>query len=172
MGPVNTSKMHSRGFVSRPHHALRLYISFPSDLPWFTRDSRAKLTSRASFSANMNRFGIVESSLSAWFPHNFRGIPNRGHSRRANPLCILQGAPYLNNEETYHTMPFIFLFGLCLNRHIVHTILTALYCALYSVERTAIGLSVLLLRNAMFIFAPMNPVGSILGRRHRFRVRP
>ena len=29
-----------------------------------------------------------------------------------------------------------------------------------------------LLRNAMFIFTPMNPAGSILGSRHRFRVRP
>jgi hypothetical protein len=39
-------------------------------------------------------------------------------------------------------------------------------------SRTSLtGLSVLL-RNAMFIFTPMNPVGSILGRRHRFRVRP
>ena len=28
-----------------------------------------------------------------------------------------------------------------------------------------------LLRNAMFIFTLMNLVGSILGRRHRFRVR-
>jgi hypothetical protein len=28
------------------------------------------------------------------------------------------------------------------------------------------------LRNAIFIFTLMNPVGSILGRRHRFRVRP
>jgi hypothetical protein len=33
------------------------------------------------------------------------------------------------------------------------------------------GLSVLL-RNAMFIFTPMNPVGSILGRRLRFQVSP
>ena len=36
-------------------------------------------------------------------------------------------------------------------------------------SRTSLtGLSVLL-HNAMFIFALMNPVGSILGRRHRFR---
>ena len=33
------------------------------------------------------------------------------------------------------------------------------------------GLSVLL-RNAIFIFTLMSPAGSILGRRHRFRVRP
>ena len=39
-------------------------------------------------------------------------------------------------------------------------------------SRTSLtGLSVLL-RNAIFIFTLMNPVGSILGRRHRFRVRP
>jgi len=38
-------------------------------------------------------------------------------------------------------------------------------------EKNVTGLG-LLSRNAMFIFALMNPVGSILGRRHRFRVRP
>jgi hypothetical protein len=39
-------------------------------------------------------------------------------------------------------------------------------------SRTSLtGLSVLL-RNTMFIFTPTNPVGPILGRRHRFRERP
>jgi len=40
-----------------------------------------------------------------------------------------------------------------------------------SARTSLTGLSVLLC-NAMFIFTPMNAVGSILGRRHRLRIRP
>ena len=38
-------------------------------------------------------------------------------------------------------------------------------------RKSLTGLSVLL-RYAMFIFILIKPVGSILGKRHRFRVRP
>jgi len=41
-----------------------------------TRDSRAKLTSRAFLGENVNHFGIVENSLSAWFARESRGISN------------------------------------------------------------------------------------------------
>ena len=52
------------------------------------------------------------------------------------------------------------------------TLLLALGVRFDESSRTSLtGLSDLL-RNAMFIFTLVNPVGSILRRRHRFRVRP
>ena len=39
-------------------------------------------------------------------------------------------------------------------------------------SRSSLTRLCVLLSNSMFIFTPMNPLGSILGRRQRFRVRP